>query len=152
MKNKSVLWVSAITFVIILAFVAYHYKENNIDEICFNENCFEIEIVDSPQGRQTGLMYREQMDENKGMLFIFEEEGDHKFWMKNTLIPLDIIWMNDNFEVVYIGHNAQPCLETYCESFGSEDSSRYVLEINSGLAEKFDIQIGDIAIWKKSKR
>ncbi len=152
MKNKSVLWVSAITFVIILAFVAYHYNEKNIDEICFEDNCFEIEIADSPQERQIGLMYREQMDEDEGMLFIFEEEGSYNFWMKNTLISLDIIWMNKDFEVVYIEHNAQPCLETYCDNFGSEDSSKYVLEIDGGLAERLNIQIGDMAKWKKSRQ
>ena len=60
---------------------------------------------------KNGLMFRENMDSDRGMLFIFEKEGEYPFWMKNTLIPLDIIWINKDKEVVFISENAQPCEE-----------------------------------------
>ena len=58
-------------------------------------------------------MFRESLNENSGMLFIFPKEDFHNFWMKNTLIPLDIIWINSAKEIVFIENNAQPCLKIF---------------------------------------
>ena len=93
-----------------------------------------------------GLMFREKMDADKGMLFIFEKEGEYPFWMKNTLIPLDIIWINEDKEVVFISENAQPCNEEYsCSSINPGNNAKYVLEINGGISEKIGLKIGDKA-------
>ncbi len=89
-------------------------------------------------------MFREKLDLDKGMLFIFEEEGEYSFWMKNTLIPLDIIWINKAKEVVFISGNTQPCQEEYsCSSINPGKNAKYVLEINAGIAEKIGLKVGD---------
>jgi len=110
--------------------------------VCFAENCFFVEIADTPEKQTKGLMYRESLDENRGMLFIFDKQGNYSFWMKNTLIPLDIIWLNENKEVVFMENNARPCKET-CPSINPNQKAKYVLEINSGLANKINLKIGD---------
>lgn len=126
--------------VILLSFVN---SSKNLREVCFKSNCFQVEIANNEQERSKGLMYREKLDENSGMLFIFEEEGVYPFWMKNTLIHLDIIWINKNKEVVYIMDDAQPCMIETCESFNPGKDALYVLEINSGKSEELGIKIGN---------
>ena len=88
-------------------------------------------------------MFREKLDADKGMLFIYEKEGKYPFWMKNTLIPLDIIWIDKNKEVVFISANAQPCKEDYCPSILPPENAKYVLEINGGVSEKIGLAIGE---------
>ena len=77
------------------------------------------------------------------MLFIFKEEAVRGFWMKNTYIPLDIIFINNNFEIINIAENVQPCKEDPCETYSSEIPIRYVVEVNGGFTEKKEIGIGD---------
>ena len=88
-------------------------------------------------------MNREQLDKNKGMLFIFDESSKYSFWMKNTLIPLDIIWINENLEIVWIAENVNPCEEDPCPSYIPQEKAKYVLEINGGLSEKHGFKIND---------
>ena len=114
--------------------------------VCFAENCFFVEIADTPEKKSQGLMYREKLAENRGMLFIFDKEGNYSFWMKNTLIPLDIIWLNENKEVVFIKNNAQPC-QNECPAIKPDAEAKYVLEINSGLANKINLNLGDKLIF-----
>ena len=110
---------------------------------CFEDNCFDVELALKPKEQRRGLMFREHLDLNKGMLFVFEEEGKHPFWMKNTLIPLDIIWINKNKEVVFISENTQPCKESSCFSIKPSENAKYVLEINGGISKKIGLIIGD---------
>jgi|TARA_Y100000310_G_C20397659_1_gene675856 hypothetical protein len=96
-----------------------------------------VEIADSPEELSRGLMFREELCEDCGMLFIFDEEREHSFWMKNTLIPLDMVFINENLEVVALFH-ADPCLTEQCEHYRPEQTSKYVLETN---VNKFDESI-----------
>ncbi|MBT8283645.1 MAG: DUF192 domain-containing protein [Muriicola sp.] len=100
----------------------------------------DIEIAESDYETQTGLMYRESMEKNQGMLFIFPEEAYHSFYMKNTRFPLDIIYINKDMEVGSIIANAQPMDE---ESLPSENPVMYVLEVNAGMAEEWKLAQGD---------
>jgi hypothetical protein len=93
-------------------------------------------------------MFRKSLDENQGLLFIFSQAGDYPFWMKNTLIPLDIIWLNSQKEVVFIQSDAPPCLKDPCPVFSAGQPSLYVLEINALEASKNDIKIGDRADFR----
>jgi uncharacterized membrane protein (UPF0127 family) len=113
------------------------------DKVCIEDNCFTVEVVDTPESRQQGLMYREQLDENKGMFFIFDGEGNYPFWMKNTLIPLDIIWINSKGEIVDV-KEAEPCESEPCPIFYHAGSAKYVLEINKGVSSELGIEIGKI--------
>ena len=101
-----------------------------------------VEVADTLEERRVGLMHREFLDENKGMLFIFEDAQPRTFWMKNTLIPLDIIFISDDLQILNIAQ-AVPCREDPCVLYPSEGSARYVLEVNQGFIEKRGIIIGD---------
>jgi len=118
-------------------------KESDISKVCFNEECFNVEIADTPKTRARGLMNREHLDQGSGMLFLFDTESKYHFWMKNTLIPLDIIWLDKNKKVVFIEHNVEPCEADPCETFGPGEKTKYVFEINSGLAKKIGLKERD---------
>jgi uncharacterized protein len=100
----------------------------------------DIEIADKDNERMQGLMYRQSMQENEGMLFIFPNEEPRSFWMKNTYIPLDIIYINSQKEIVSIQKCTQP-LSTY--SIPSEKPAMYVLEVNAGFTDKNGIIVED---------
>ncbi|PJC82720.1 hypothetical protein CO006_02210 [Candidatus Roizmanbacteria bacterium CG_4_8_14_3_um_filter_35_14] len=114
------------------------------NQVCFKNYCFNVELAKTAEEMKNGLMFRENMDSDRGMLFIFEKEGEYPFWMKNTLIPLDIIWINKDKEVVFISENAQPCEEGKpCLSVNPDKDAEYVLEVNGGTAEKIGLKVGD---------
>ena len=100
----------------------------------------DIEIADDEYQTQTGLMYRDSMKENQGMLFVFPQADYHSFYMKNTRIPLDIIYIDSNKKIVSIQRNAKPFDET---SLPSDAPAQYVLEINGGLADMWKLEVGD---------
>lgn len=100
------------------------------------------EIADSPEERAAGLMFRKFLDEDSGMLFIFDDEKTRSFWMKNTLIPLDIIFISRDFEIVDIKY-AVPCKEDPCVIYISKNPAKYVLEVNSNFTIKNGIAMGD---------
>src|SRR3972149_157729 len=122
MKNsgkakKIFLWSGIIIFICAAVFFILDKKRMEIfNQVCFNGQCLEVEVASTPKDRERGLMFRENLERNKGMLFIFENEGIYGFWIQNTLIPLDIIWINEDKEVVFIKNNALPCTENLCPS------------------------------------
>lgn len=130
-------------FLIITAAAAIVILNNKKSQACFEEHCFFIEVAQTLEERQKGLMFREKLDRDKGMLFIFPAEQEASFWMKNTLIPLDIIWLNENKKVVFISENTQPCLKEKCPSINPGVKAKYVLELNAGLAEEIGLVKGD---------
>lgn len=101
---------------------------------------FDIEFARSEYETQTGLMYRKSMELNQGMLFIFNDEQPRYFYMKNTQIPLDIIYLSANKEVVSFVKNAEPFNQG---SLPSNQPAMYVLELNAGLIDRLGIEIGD---------
>ena len=115
----------------------------NQGKACFGENCFGVEVAKTPEELEYGLMFRQQLDKDRGMLFIFEKEDVYPFWMKNTLIPLDIIWINKENKIVFIKNNAEPCPQTDCKFINPGIKANYVLEINSGIVESLDLKTGD---------
>ena len=101
---------------------------------------FFIEVSKTKEERSKGLMYRTKLSKNKGMLFIFPSEEYIKMWMKNTLIPLDIIFISKDKEIVEIKHNMKKLSHSIITS---KIKSKYALEINAGLINKLNIEIGD---------
>jgi len=95
------------------------------------EQAFELELSDDPDSREKGLMYRESMLYNEGMLFIFDTVTYHRFWMKNTLIPLDILWLDENKTVVDF-QTASPCYKDPCEIISPAAKAKYVIELPAG--------------------
>ena len=103
------------------------------------EVTFQSEIADSPTERNKGLMFREQMGEHEGMIFLFPDEQPRSFWMRNTLIPLDMIFVRADRTILGIVENAEPKTDT---SRAVEGSSQFVLEINGGQSQKLGIAAG----------
>lgn len=101
---------------------------------------FAIEMAESEYEIQTGLMYREGMEAQQAMLFVFPEEGMRSFYMKNTRFPLDIIYIDADKRIVSFQKNAKPFDET---GLPSGVPAKYVLEINAGLSDKLGLAIGD---------
>ncbi len=114
--------------------------------ISINEQNYNIWIVDDDDKRQRGLMHVKEMDEKAGMLFIFESTSIYPFWMKNTLIALDIIWINEEGKVVFIKENAKPCestVDALCHSIVPTSPARFVLELNAGQVQKLGLKVGE---------
>ncbi|XMO85283.1 DUF192 domain-containing protein [Algibacter sp. AS12] len=105
----------------------------------------DIEIADTDFDIQTGLMYRNSMANNQGMLFIFDDEKERFFYMKNTKIPLDLIYINANKAIVSVQKNAKPFDES---SLPSNAPAKYVLEVNAGLVDVWGIAVGDQIIYE----
>ncbi len=101
----------------------------------------EAELAYTDETRATGLMNRESMPQDAGMLFLFSDMDFQTYWMKNTLIPLDLIWLNERKEVVYLV-SAPPCQADPCVSYSPQQKAKYVLEVNAGFAKKHNITLG----------
>lgn len=108
----------------------------------------QAEVAETPEQQLRGLMYRRELPKNRGMLFIYEQDGFYGIWMKNCLIALDILWLDANRRVVHREENAPPCRTEKCPIYTPAQSARYVLEISAGLLTKEGIQLGSlIDIW-----
>lgn len=101
----------------------------------------DIEIADTEYETQTGMMYRDSMEDGQGMLFVFKNAGYHSFYMKNTKIPLDIIYIGADKKIVSIQKNAKAFDET---SLPSNAPVQYVLEVNAGLSDEWNLEVGDV--------
>jgi uncharacterized membrane protein (UPF0127 family) len=100
-------------------------------------------LADTPERSMYGYMFHRDVKENEGMLFVYPESGTHPFWMKNTLVPLDIVWMDENFDILYIEAPARPCQADPCPTYGTPRLSRYVLELRAGTARREALKPGD---------
>lgn len=104
----------------------------------------DLEIADNDYERALGLMNRKDMNENQGMLFIFPRQDYQSFWMRNTLISLDMIFVNDQKRIITIHKNTKILSET---SYPSSQPSMYVVEVIAGFTDRHDIQVGDKIDW-----
>ncbi len=126
--------------------VSYIEEKPTTSTVCFaNGTCVQVELAKTPAERQQGLMFREYLSEYEGMLFVFESEGNHGFWMKNTRIPLDAIWIGHENKIVGI-QTMVPCEKDPCPIYTPKKNSVYVLEINAGLAEKWGLREGQSVV------
>ncbi|MFA5747427.1 MAG: DUF192 domain-containing protein [Candidatus Paceibacterota bacterium] len=114
--------------------------------VCFGKDCYSADLAKTPEERQKGLMFRSFLAAEEGMLFVFEEEEKHSFWMKNTLVPLDIIWINSDKKVSYIASDVQPCESDHCPMVSPLAAAQYVFEMNAGEARRIGLKIGDEAV------
>ena len=102
------------------------------------------EVANTPAKRSQGLMFRTNMPHNHGMLFIFNKSDHWTFWMKNTKMPLDIIWIDSGKKVVHIEPNVSICTRTDegCPRYHTLKESLYVLELKAGMAQHYGISVG----------
>ena len=107
----------------------------------------DVEIADNDDARHLGLMFREGMNEDQGMLFLFTKEESQSFYMKNTILPLDIIFVNSAKQIVKIHKNTVPFSE---KSLPSVKPAVYVIEVNGGFTDKFGIKEGSQVDWRRN--
>jgi uncharacterized membrane protein (UPF0127 family) len=117
--------------------------------VCIRGICFESEIAVTEAERAQGLMYRDVLPRDRGMLFVFPEEDLHRFWMKNTRIELDIIFIGADRRVVSIVHRAQPCRRDPCDTYAPAANAGYALEIAGGLAGAYGFAAGDLVEFRE---
>ncbi len=104
---------------------------------------FNVEVADTDASRERGLMFREHMEANHGMLFAFPQELPQAFWMKNTKIPLDILFFDHSGKLVALHQDVPPCTADPCPVYPSNAPALYVLELNGGMAAKLGVKPGD---------
>ena len=104
---------------------------------------FIVELATTPEDQALGLMFRDSMADDHGMLFLFPSAATRSFWMKNTRIPLDIFYFDENLKLVSVAQNASPCRMERCPVYPSAGPARYVLELNAGKALELDARPGD---------
>ena len=101
------------------------------------------ELTMTDEERARGLMFRERVDDDQGMLFVFEDEGFYSFWMKNMKFPIDILWLDKEKRIVHIEHCVPPCRREPCLSYEPDIPSLYVLELKAGSVEKNTLKLYD---------
>lgn len=147
MKTK----ISLIIFIFlgIIIFQIFHSRDKQQEvvkpTVTIQNKTFTVEVADSVEERIKGLSGRKTLPVDGGMLFIFEQPGLYAFWMKNTLLPLDMLFIQ-NGRIVTIHHNVQPQLDSpyrQLKQYQPKEPAMYVLEINGGLSQKFGFQEGD---------
>jgi uncharacterized membrane protein (UPF0127 family) len=109
---------------------------------------FALEVADTPRKQQLGLMHRKSMPQDRGMLFVFPDEQERNFWMKNTLIPLDIVYLDAGGKVVSV-KPMKPLDET---SVPSDGPAKYAVELNQGAAKRAGVAAGDVLVVPEEAR
>lgn len=111
-----------------------HFKANHLN--------LTVEIAANEKQRETGLMYRQTLAPDHGMLFVFEEQAIINIWMKNTLIPLDVLFIDQTGKIVSVLKNLAPCKQANCPVYHSGAPASFMLEVNTGFIEQQQIQAG----------
>lgn len=112
--------------------------------VTLDGHVFAVEVATTPEQQAHGLMDRSSMPADHGMLFVFQQDAPLTFWMKDTLIPLDMLFFDANHRLVAIQADAQPCKADPCRVYPSDVPARYVLELNAGVAGKLGARKGDV--------
>lgn len=159
-----------IVILIILGYITYMFfssnKNNNLTNgkdterinITLGNKEIKAEVAKTQYQKAKGLMFRKELEKDTGMLFVFNLEAKHTFWMANTFIPLDIIWINKDKNIVHINENTPPCdnsksknialktiqnIKNSCTLYTPREKALYVLEINAGEVKENNIKLGD---------
>ncbi|MEK7610284.1 MAG: DUF192 domain-containing protein [Patescibacteria group bacterium] len=126
---------------LILGLIVGYRSLNSITPLNLNGHKITVETATTPAARERGLSGRDQLAIGGGMLFVFPALEQPAFWMKDMNFPLDIIWLNDNWQIVHITPNLSPA--SYPNTVSPPTPIKYVLEINAGLIERFGLKVGD---------
>ena len=133
-----------IAIILIFATVELLKEKQELAEVCIKGECFKAELAISVKEKRHGLMNREKLGKREGMLFVYEEEKEYSFWMKNVKIPLDIIWIDKDKKIVFMKKNAEPCSEERnCPSIKPDKKAKYIFEVRGGTASELNLSIED---------
>lgn len=106
---------------------------------CFEGKCISLDVADNDSKRALGLMFKESLSEDEGMLFTFEKPGYYKFYMKNMNFPIDIIFLDESFRIITIYADVPPCTSEPCELYPPDAPSRYVIETKANFTRRYGI-------------
>lgn len=121
------------------------FEEFELREIRFpNGKTIRAEVMMTPEDMSRGMMFRDPLPPGRGMLFIHENPGQYSYWMYQVRVPLDIIWMDASRRIVEISAATPACPGPNCPSYGGHQTSRYVLELNGGEAQRQGLRVGDL--------
>ena len=138
-----------VMFLLAGAVIAHGQWASPRGEVMFpDKTVVTVEIADTPALRERGLMFRQRMAPNEGMVFIFEQTGFYPFWMKNTLIPLDMIWLDSDRRIVSIAESVPPCKADPCPNYPPAGNALYVVELVSGFAKQHKLKDGDVLAFQ----
>ena len=107
-----------------------------------------LEVAKSEAERARGLMFRTDLAEQAGMIFLFERPGIYPFWMKNTLIPLDMLWTDTNGRIAWIAESVPPCKADPCPEYPPRAEAQYVIELRAGFVKRHGVKVGDVVTLK----
>ena len=147
MKRIDVVVIVGIIVLTIMIFIYYSFQtpiesEEVIEaSVTINGKTIVVEIADEPDERSRGLMFRDSLSKDTGMLFLFDKEDFYSFWMMNVNFNLDLVWINSNGNVVHIERDVPSCFMS-CPTYAPKEAARYVLELNSGVANELDLLVG----------
>lgn len=139
-STKSKNRVFAAVFFLIISSIAYAFDSPGTIVIRLGQTSYQVELALTPAQRRQGLMHREQLERNAGMLLVYPKSGDHRVWMKNMRIPLRILWIDDRFKVLHI-MRLEPCQLSPCPAYSAPVPARYILELSD---DNHEIEPGDI--------
>lgn len=147
MKNKNIFSIVVVIIFLVIGFILI--KNNFSKNLVINQISYvkiagknvKVDLALTSKDQEQGLSGREILKEDEGMLFVFDHLDKYSFWMKDMNFPLDIIWINNDLQVVYIEKNAKP--ESYPKTFTPTQNTRYVLEVNALFSEKNNLKVGD---------
>ncbi|MFA4995910.1 MAG: DUF192 domain-containing protein [Patescibacteria group bacterium] len=152
-KQIIIILILAVTAIFLVVFCFWRAKSNNqhansqTKQVCYEARCFNVELATTSEEQERGLMERESLAADAGMLFVYRSEGDYPFWMKNTKIPLDMIWIDKDFKVVSMVA-AEPCVSDPCRIYDPQKQAKYVLELSAGTAQNINLKEGDEVVFK----
>ena len=157
LRNFFLNLIIVVTMIATFVFLYQSYKDSVIDYftgdskvgILVRDVTFTVSIADTPEERYQGLSGVAELPTLEGKLFIFDTEGQYGFWMKDMVIPLDIIWINNDRKIVHIEEGIRP--DSYPAVFSSPTPARFVLEINAHLVSTFNINVGDTVLIPSNK-
>lgn len=145
------IFISLVIFILIIGVVLSKWQKSNANPsfgtVSIHDKTFFVEVAKNREFREAGLSHRESISEDKGMFFVFNRPDKYGFWMKEMKFPIDIVWIDQNFKIIYIKDSVLP--SSYPEVFYPSNPATYVLEISSGLSEKYDIKIGNYIKFSK---
>jgi hypothetical protein len=125
------------------------YQTTNTTTVKIGNAEVNAEIADNDAKRIRGLMFRDSLGKDEGMLFVFGSEGKHGIWMMNMSFPIDVIWMDKDKKVVFVEHSVPPCdALLVCPIYEPLTAAKYILEVNSGYAKRHGIEFGKVAYFQ----
>lgn len=117
-------------------------RDGDVQTLSLAGESFTVELATTPASRQRGLMHRQALPADRGMLFIFPDEAPRTFWMKQVRFAIDILYLDTDWRIVHVIAGAPPCMDTPCETYPSQRPARYVLELPAGTSARLGMQPG----------